>query len=45
MTLLHDRRMRGFDGGNVRKPVRPLATAMENDLAAALAPLDAWATT
>ncbi|RLA12029.1 MAG: dihydrodipicolinate synthase family protein [Gammaproteobacteria bacterium] len=38
-------RMRGFDGGNVRKPVRPLAEAMENELAATLAPLDAWATT
>jgi 4-hydroxy-tetrahydrodipicolinate synthase len=33
-------RMRGFDGGSVRFPVRPLTSAMENELATALASLD-----
>jgi 4-hydroxy-tetrahydrodipicolinate synthase len=33
-------RMRGFDGGSVRFPVRPLTSALENELATTLAPLE-----
>jgi 4-hydroxy-tetrahydrodipicolinate synthase len=33
-------RMRGFDGGGVRFPVRPLTPALENELATALASLE-----
>jgi 4-hydroxy-tetrahydrodipicolinate synthase len=33
-------RMRGFDGGNVRPPLRPLNTAQERELAETLARLD-----
>ena len=33
-------RMRGFDGGTVRRPVRPLSVADEKLLAASLSALD-----
>jgi 4-hydroxy-tetrahydrodipicolinate synthase len=33
-------RMRGFEGGDVRRPVRPLSAEAERELAATLAPLD-----
>ncbi len=33
-------RLRGFDGGSTRKPVRPLSAENEKQLRAALAPLD-----